>query len=113
MNLEHIRGDSELGERLRFETLIADLSSKSGNLPPDEVDHEILQAQRRICETLNLYLMGLWQWSDEDGGTFILGLPLCRPIAEAHGGKLWAEPHAERGAVFLFELPVATAKDHP
>ncbi len=42
-----------------------------------------------------------------------LGLSICRSIANAHGGKLWAAPHAERGAVFLFELPVATAKDYP
>ena len=42
-----------------------------------------------------------------------LGLSICRSIANAHSGKLWAAPHAERGAVFLFELPVATAKDYP
>ena len=38
----------ELEERLRFETLIADLSSKFINLPAGEVDREIEDAQRRV-----------------------------------------------------------------
>ena len=37
----------ELEERLHFETLIADLSSKFINLPAGEVDREIEDAQRR------------------------------------------------------------------
>ena len=35
-----------------------------------------------------------------------LGLAICRSIVAAHHGRLWAEPHPERGAVFHFELPV-------
>ena len=35
-----------------------------------------------------------------------LGLPICRTIIEAHGGRLWAENNAERGATFRFTLPV-------
>jgi signal transduction histidine kinase len=34
-----------------------------------------------------------------------MGLPICRAIIAAHGGRLWAEAHPERGAVFHFELP--------
>jgi formate hydrogenlyase transcriptional activator len=62
----------ELEERLRFETLIADLSSKFINLPPDEVDREIMDAERLICEALGLDLAALWQWSDEAPGFFAL-----------------------------------------
>jgi C4-dicarboxylate-specific signal transduction histidine kinase len=36
-----------------------------------------------------------------------MGLAVCRTIIDAHHGRLWAEPHPERGAVFYFELPVA------
>jgi signal transduction histidine kinase len=36
-----------------------------------------------------------------------LGLPICRFIVSAHQGRLWAEPHGERGAVFHFELPAS------
>ena len=34
-----------------------------------------------------------------------LGLAICRTIIRAHSGRLLAEPHPERGAVFHFELP--------
>ena len=46
-------------------TLLADISSKFVNLPPGEVDREIEDALRRICESLDLDLATLWQWSDE------------------------------------------------
>ena len=35
-----------------------------------------------------------------------LGLAISRAIAEAHGGRLWAEPEPEEGAVFHFTLPL-------
>jgi two-component system, NarL family, sensor histidine kinase UhpB len=54
-----------LESRLEFETLIADLSSKFVNLPPGEVDHEIDEALRRVCELLDIDLAVLWQWSAE------------------------------------------------
>ena len=55
----------ELEERLRFETLIADLSSKLVNLPAGELDREIMDAEHRICEILGLDTLALWQMSDE------------------------------------------------
>ena len=63
MNLEHTELHTELEERLRFETLIADLSSKFINLPAREVDPEIEDAQRRVCEFLRIDLCALWQWA--------------------------------------------------
>ena len=36
-----------------------------------------------------------------------MGLAICRSIASAHHGKLWAAAHPERGAVFHLELPIA------
>ncbi|MFN0129324.1 MAG: PAS domain S-box protein [Verrucomicrobiales bacterium] len=42
-----------------------------------------------------------------------LGLSICWSIVAAHHGQLWAEPHPERGAVFLFELPVEGSLDVP
>ena len=35
-----------------------------------------------------------------------MGLSISRSIIEAHGGRLWAEPAEENGAVFQFNLPV-------
>lgn len=38
-------------------------------------------------------------------GGFGIGLSICRSIIDAHGGRLWAEAHQPRGAVFRFTLP--------
>ena len=36
-----------------------------------------------------------------------MGLSICRTLVTAHGGRLWAEPRAERGAAFFVALPLA------
>ncbi len=54
-----------LEERLRFEALLVEISARFVNLPTDQIDGEIEDAQRRICECLGLDLSALWQWSDE------------------------------------------------
>ena len=51
------------GGDLAFETLLADLSTRFVNLPPEDVDREIEGALRRVCELLGIELAVLWQWS--------------------------------------------------
>ena len=61
---EHEHSAADLAvDPLEFETLIADLSSRFVNLPPGEVDREIEDALRRVCELLGIDLAVLWQWS--------------------------------------------------
>jgi PAS domain S-box-containing protein len=69
----------ELQERLRFEELIADLSSRFVNLPPGDVDREIDGAQRQVCECLGFDLSSLWQWANDDPHSFVL-THLYRPL---------------------------------
>jgi len=38
-----------------------------------------------------------------------MGLSICRTIIASHGGRLWAERNPERGATFLFSLPIPDA----
>jgi C4-dicarboxylate-specific signal transduction histidine kinase len=45
-------------------------------------------------------------YTTKENGTGI-GLPISRTIIEAHGGRIWAENNAGRGATFRFTLPVA------
>jgi formate hydrogenlyase transcriptional activator len=72
MNPENINLYTELEERLRFETLIADLSSRFVNLPAGEVDREIMDAERCLCEVLDLDISAIWQWSAGPPGSFML-----------------------------------------
>ena len=45
--------------------MLAEISARFVNLPTDQIDAKIEDAQRRICECLELDLSSLWQWSDE------------------------------------------------
>ena len=57
---------SDLEEHLRFERLLTDLLSGFINVSPSAVDHEIEDAQRRVCETFGLNLSTVWQWPPHD-----------------------------------------------
>ena len=90
MSPEKTNPRPKLEERLRFETLIADLSSKFVNLPSTELDREIEESQRRICELLDLDRSTLWQTFKSEAGSLVLthvyqrepGVPVPhRPVA--------------------------------
>ncbi len=109
-------------ERLRFETLIADLSSKFVHVPSVDVDREIAETQRRVCECLGLDLSALWQQSSDDPHTLTLthlyrslGGP---PTPEPMDGNVyfpWCERRLLAGEVVavssLEELPAEAARD--
>lgn len=62
----------EVPELWTFEMLLAELSAIFINLPADEVDRGIEDAQRRICEHLHIDHSSLWQSShDEQGGLLL------------------------------------------
>jgi PAS domain S-box-containing protein len=63
------------------------VSDNGPGLPPDMVES----------------VFDLFQSSKEDG--MGLGLPLCRTIVNAHGGRIWAESKPGFGALFVLELP--------
>lgn len=122
MSTEDINPPAELEERLRFETLIADLSSKFVNLPADLVDRAVEDAQRRVCECLSLELSGLWQWSADDPDNFTM-THLYRPLGgppvpkrmSAYEHFPWCLQQVRSGNVVKFrsldELPASAARD--
>lgn len=46
------------------------------------------------------------------GGTG-LGLTICRQIMDAHKGCIWAENNTDKGATFIFELPLSVSAEPP
>jgi formate hydrogenlyase transcriptional activator len=112
----------DLQDRLRFETMLSDLSSRFVNLEPAEVDREIEEAQRRVCECLELDLSALWQLSPEEPGVLRM-THLYRPLGgppipddfDAREYNPWALEHVLAGGVVslprIDEAPAEAAKD--
>jgi formate hydrogenlyase transcriptional activator len=59
-------------ERLRFEILLSELSTRFINLPAEQVDSTIEYAQRQVCECLDLDVSTLWQISADHPGSMFL-----------------------------------------
>ena len=70
--LERREGSAQLEERLRFETLLSEISARFVNLPADRMDNEIEYAQRRICELLDIDRSTLWQVQEGEPGALLL-----------------------------------------
>ena len=81
---ERKRAEAELTDRLRFETLLADLLARFVNVTGEKLDSEIEAAQRRVCEHLGLETSTLWQVSIENSRlvalTHVYGLQDGPPI---------------------------------
>ena len=61
-----------LAEESRFETLLAEISTLFINLSADQIDSEIENAQRRICEFLDIDRSTLWQALEQEPGKMLL-----------------------------------------
>jgi len=110
---------AQLEERIRFETLLADLSARFVGLPAEALDREIEEAQRRICETLGLDRSTLGQPS-QDGVpqfTHAWAIPGCMPAPHSPAAPLvpWATQQIQGGHTIRFgsldELPAEAAPD--
>jgi formate hydrogenlyase transcriptional activator len=120
--LERRQGKLQLDEQLRFEMLLVEISGRFVNLPADQVDSEIVDAQRRVCECLGLDLSALWQWSMETPRIVTMthiyrplgGPPLPEPMY-AHEHFPWCLSQMSAGRIVAFssleELPTEAARD--
>jgi PAS domain S-box-containing protein len=112
----------QLEEQLRFEKLLTEISGRFVNLPPEQVDGAIEDAQRRVCECLGLDLSVLWQWSLETPRILKL-THLSRPLEDppppdpmyAYEYFPWCQEQLEAGRVVavssLDDLPPEAARD--
>ncbi|MBS1225741.1 MAG: nreB 2, partial [Proteobacteria bacterium] len=71
MNALNANLQAELEDRLRFETLLAELSARFVNLPPERVDREIEDALRCLVEALQADRSALGRLT-EDGRDFVV-----------------------------------------
>ncbi len=62
----------ELEAWLRFEMMLSEVSSGFINMPSEQIDRGIRDAQRRVCECLELDRSTLWEISDNEPGAFVL-----------------------------------------
>jgi two-component system, LuxR family, sensor kinase FixL len=62
------RAQGALAERLRFETLLADLSDRFSTLPAGELDRQIERALERIVDDLELDRVTLAEFGERSGG---------------------------------------------
>jgi hypothetical protein len=72
MTRSEIKPDAELDKPLRFERLLAEISTFFINLPADRIDSEIGAAQRRVCEFLDLDRSSLFQVPEGEPETLLL-----------------------------------------
>ena len=69
LEIKHL---AEIDKRLRFETLLVEISTLFICLPADQIGGQIETAQRRICEFLNVDRSTLWQVHEQEPGTLLL-----------------------------------------
>jgi len=80
------------GQALDREVLVY-VSDEGIGIPKEEQDH-LFQRFYRVDSGLRRQTPGVG-----------LGLYLSRAIIEAHGGRIWVESEAGKGATFYFTLP--------
>jgi formate hydrogenlyase transcriptional activator len=68
-------------EHAPFETLLVELSTRFINLDPKDVDREIEDALRRVCESLRIDYAVLWQWA-ASASALILPTHAYPPLAD-------------------------------
>lgn len=63
---------AEMEQRLRFEMLLADVCAQFVNVPAEDLDSKIENAQRLICESLAVDHSSVWQVSENDPDQLVM-----------------------------------------
>ena len=87
----------------------------SGSLEADMVVVEVADHGAGLdpADTERIFEMFYRGRQDSRQGGAGLGLPICRGIVQAHGGRIWAENRPGGGATFRFTLPLHSSNTSP
>ena len=115
-DLPKVRGDSVQVQQVLLNLIVNGCEAMNGNEPNDRtlvietsaVDHEtvgisVLDNGTGIRPDILDQLFEPFVTTKQQG--LGLGLTICRSIATAHGGQLWAGNNADRGSAFRLMLP--------
>lgn len=102
------RLERALEEKVGFEQLVADISARFANLPPEAVDEEIERALQRIVEHMAVDRSSFFGFSSADGVltvTHSYRLPGIGPVLSVNVDQLlpWYAANLRRGNVMRFE----------
>jgi len=86
---------TEAEERLRFETLVADISSRLANAARDQTDCEVQDALGKVSEFCGLGVAAIWTWSSD--------MAQCMVLTHLHQSP--AEPAMLKKAIFRDKFP--------
>src|SRR5262249_55178928 len=104
------RAQRSLAERLRFETLLSDLSRALASCPDSAIDQEIEEGLRRIVEDLGTDRASLWAPSDGAAKGRIVhswirpGVPTHPPVVDEKHFP-WTFSQIRQGHVIRLPLP--------
>ena len=114
--LERRQNRLQVEESLRFESLLTEISARFVYLPSEQVDSEIQNAQRLVCECLHLDLSSLWQWTTETPGILSLthvyrplGGPSLPEPMYAQEYFPWSQQQVEAGNI----VAISSLEEHP
>jgi diguanylate cyclase (GGDEF)-like protein/PAS domain S-box-containing protein len=116
------RAEAVADKRLTYLTSLTSLSSRMIALPADEIDDQLDECLRGLCESLDLDLALLWQWDPDLPESLCLthaqppGGPLPSPsVIEARDYLPWCTSRMAEGKTVALEnldsLPEGAARD--
>jgi len=122
MTQSGIKPHEELDELLPFERLLAEISTFFINLPADQIGNQIVAAQKRICELLDLDRSALLLTDQDDPGMLLLthvhqppGSPPPPDRLNARDFYPWTVPKILSGETIVIskmtELPAEAWRD--